>query len=165
MIQCLIHLTPFFREITKKKLKNVRIPHSGQSHGTQQISQWPCYKRYLVNSKLIYRLWSPSSSDMNLCNYYLCGPPKDRADVNNSFFVGHERKYSNRNSWIYKDQLCYVMRYIFSKAKPAEKQEVGTSRLLHKIKLYCRKKLTLNSWQIQASYIGSNTSTGFLYRQ
>jgi hypothetical protein len=32
---------------------------------------------------LTHRLWPPSSTDMNLCNYYLREPPTDRADVNN----------------------------------------------------------------------------------
>jgi hypothetical protein len=83
---------------------------------------------------------------MNLCE---CGPSKDRADVNNSHSLLEMRENIQTETAEYneyKNKLCYVRRNIMSKTKPAEKQEVGTSRLLHKIKLYCRRKLTLNSW-------------------
>jgi hypothetical protein len=58
----------------------------------------------------------------------------------------HGESSKSRNGLLYNDTIYYVTSNIFCTAKPAEKLEVDTSRLHHKIELYCRRKLTLNSW-------------------
>lgn len=119
----------------QKNIKNVRIPHQDRAIAHSKfLSDLAIRGTVFGNSKIIHRLWPPSSSDMNLCNYYLCGPPKDTADVNNSHSLLEMRENIQTETVEYINTSSVMWWEIF------------LARLLHKTKLYCRRKLTLNSW-------------------